>query len=88
MRKKYQTQHKNLKPSIIPRSYLELCCYGDAGSLIEECEYYVTTDCPNECSLAYRLSKGITHKTRTGIERFKEKYPNYPDEVLDAGRIR
>ena len=73
--KKYKFQRKhedNFKPSEIPREYLERICY--SGKHIESCIYYITADCPNECNFSRRFASGIKHTTRTGLERFENKY--------------
>lgn len=70
--------NKPLKPSVIPRQFLEEMCYSIGGlKLLSNCPYYVTSDCPNVCEYSNRLSKGISHTAKLGIERFYARYPDY-----------
>lgn len=64
---------------------------------VYSCDFMIHEDCPATCSLSIKLSKGITHMSKTGLERFMDRYgddwrliafgeqcpiiPNVPDEV-------
>ena len=41
------------------------------------CDYFISIDCKNSCNFAKRIKKGITYTTRTGLQRFSDKFPFY-----------
>jgi hypothetical protein len=66
------------KPSVIPRKFLEEMCYSIGGlKVLGDCPYYITSDCPGTCEYSRKMSQGIIHTARTGLERFKNRYPEY-----------
>ncbi len=58
---------------MIPENYKQFC----KSPSILACDYYIDKDCPNTCGMARRLKQGIKHRSRTGLERFERKYPEY-----------
>ena len=43
----------------------------------EECLYFIDKDCPETCIYSKRIKKGIHHTSKTGLERFLDKFPNW-----------
>ena len=60
--------------------YYEVHCK-NPNLKIEDCPYYIHEDCPNTCYLVKRLKNGISHQSKTGLQRFYERYPNWNEEV-------
>ncbi len=42
-----------------------------------ECDYFISSSCPNSCNFAKRIKNGISHTSRTGLERFLSRFPFY-----------
>ena len=61
----------------IPESYKQFC----NSPAVESCEWYMHDDCIKTCGMAQRIKKGISHLSKTGMERFLEKYPNYKEQI-------
>ena len=58
--------------SSIPLHYQKYC--NNPELEIYSCDFLIHLDCPSTCMLARKLSQGITHTAKTGLERFIEKY--------------
>ena len=58
----------------IPDDYKKMNCYGIGRNAIIECPYFITSDCPGSCRYAHRMDIGVSHSTKTGLERFMDKY--------------
>ena len=53
----------------IPPQYKQFC----NSSGVIACNYHANENCPGTCGMVLRLKQG----TKTGIERFMERYPNW-----------
>lgn len=83
--KKYQgNQHKEIKPNIIPRDYLEDFCYGDVSDKIVACDYYSSPDCPEICDWSIRIRR---NSCKTGLERFMNRYPDYGGDIDTESKL-
>ena len=38
------------------------------------CDYFMSEECPETCNFAYRIRHNIPHSSKSGLERFKERY--------------
>ncbi len=59
---------------MIPNEVSAAYCYGEDRKTVLECPYFTDFDCPMNCKLAKRLSSGIIHQVKTGLERFVDKW--------------
>jgi len=55
----------------IPEHYQQYC--NNPELEIYSCDFMIHKDCPATCSLCLRLSQGITHTAKTGLQRHLEK---------------
>jgi len=72
---------------MIPDNYLKKFCNAKG---ILGCDYFIDLQCPNTCSFASRINQGISHTSKSGLERFKERYPEWLGigaMVLSEGEI-
>jgi len=44
---------------------------------ITHCNFYIHKDCPEIYRYARKMKQGISHTTRTGLERFLARFPFY-----------
>ncbi len=56
----------------IPEHYQRFC--NNPELEIYSCDYLTHLACPSTCMLARKLSQGISHTAKTGLERFMERY--------------
>ena len=59
---------------MIPDEIKATYCYGEDRHTVTDCQWYVLPDCPETCRYAINLKKGISIFTRTGLERFIERF--------------
>jgi len=58
--------------------------YMDCKSKIYiECDYFMSVDCLETCNFSQRIRKGISHKSKTGLERFVLRYGENWRMVID-----
>ena len=69
------------KEAMIPQIYKQYC--NTPTGVIIDCPYFVSPECPNTCGYAKRIKAGISHRAKTGLERFLRRYPDYKVGALE-----
>ncbi len=59
---------------MIPDEFKAVYCYGDMKDYVKECQWFITSDCPDLCSYARRIKQGTSHTSKTGLERFLDRW--------------
>ena len=87
IRKYKKMDRSKLVPSNIPRDYLEFYCYGHGRNKVLDCKYFTDKDCPNECNFAIEIQTPRPF-TKTGLERFRERYGENWMLIADCENIK